>query len=360
MEHCGTFGVMSKDVCVCVIILDIKMSRMVFPRLLMILFCSSLLFLSLVFAQVDNFPARKRPELEHGLSISPLDSSSSAPVDSAPSGVHQLYGDVKVVINLDDVALEISRNEPFVLRGLVTQWRGYEKFSLDYFVEEFGESTAMTQQNNYPTVKLDADNSDRPLMELRKIVVSEGPREYDSPPMYGALTLNLKQRNKIWRDIYLPASLQDSEFLECLGSERLVERFLGSFFWSQVFVGAPGTGMEMHSDMIRTHVWTAQLSGEKQAVFCPPGGKPFDAFSTNVPKVSEICLWTALQPGELLFWPSNWLHQTFNSRGPSVAVSGMAIPEGALSKQFERTLSQHPHTGNALRKHVARCLKRGR
>ncbi|GMI09319.1 hypothetical protein TrVE_jg747 [Triparma verrucosa] len=291
-----------------------------------------------------------------------------------PKGNHPIYQSIKVVTKLEDVPSEVARNEPFILRELVNRWSGYKKFSLDYFVEEFGEAVASAQHNAYPTVRVDHDNFEISFAELKKLVIqSDGgdddgdgsssttkAQNHNEPPIYGALTLNLEQRNKVWGDLHLPPTLQDDDFMRCLGSKQLVDDFLGSFFWSQLFVGASGTGMEMHSDMIRTHVWTAQIEGEKQAVFCPPGSKKFDAFSTTVPHDDRgDCLWAALQPGELLFWPSTWRHQTFNSQGPSVAVSGMAVPEGDLAKLFDITISRHPmlKMKKGLAKNIHRCSK---
>ena len=358
-----------------------------FQHVLFNMCCSLLLGSSLIRAQavVDDPPvcsSNPTPAPKNGdepFSPLPADNIPNCPPVQKPSaqttrgGDHPIFQNVKVLTNLEDVPPEVARNEPFILRDLVNGWAGYKKFSLDYFVEEFGEAVASAQQNAYPTVQVAYDNFEIPFAELKaKVVERDGgggndngstkaeTHADDEPPIYGALTLNLEQRNKVWGDLHLPPTLQDDEFMQCLGTEQLVDDFLGSFFWSQIFVGASGTGMEMHSDMIRTHVWTAQIQGEKQAVFCPPGSKKFDAFSPTIPHHDKSnCLWATLQPGELLFWPSTWRHQTFNAKGPSVAVSGMAVPEGELAKLFERTISRHPmlRMKKELAKNIRRCSK---
>ncbi|GMI01874.1 hypothetical protein TrST_g10446 [Triparma strigata] len=278
---------------------------------------------------------------------------------NSPKGVHPHYGAVKVVDKIEDVTLEVSKNHPFVLRNLVNRWQGFNDsvFNLDGFAGEFGDITTMTQENNYPTVQLSDRGKERSLQELNKIVRCPAATR-EPPSIYGAASLSLEQRNKLWGNLYLPPTLQDDVFIECLG-RKLADEFLSSFFWTQIFVGVEGTGMEMHKDTIRTHVWTAQLEGEKQAVFCPPGSKKIEAFGETLSTDgSNSCLWAALQPGELLFWPSNWLHQTLNSIGPSVALSGMAVPDGELAKEFLNTIKGHPRMSKALRKKVYQCTSK--
>merc|ERR1712091_123143 len=109
-------------------------------------------------------------------------------------------------------------------------------------------------------------------------------------------------------------------------------------------MGVPGTGMELHRDNLRNHVWGIQLSGTKSFTFCDPsmahvykiaGGlgdsSPINVYDKNVrrdwPVFSESgrCYQAELHQGDLVYWPSNWLHQSQNKKGLSIALSSMNI-----------------------------------
>lgn len=99
-----------------------------------------------------------------------------------------------------------------------------------------------------------------------------------------------------------------------------------------LFVGAAGTGMQMHRDMLAANVWAVQQSGRKQFVFCPEelarvvaasdGTVLVDAFNASswsnanlpVPFDPSACRHVELSAGDLVSWPSRWLHQSLNSK----------------------------------------------
>ena len=97
-----------------------------------------------------------------------------------------------------------------------------------------------------------------------------------------------------------------------------------------------------------THNWAIQLSGVKHFVFCEPGAlsgatTEFDAFdhdldATRFESAIGRCFRVVVRPGDLIYWPSRWWHQTHNGEmgheeetpqtaAPvlSVGVSGMAV-----------------------------------
>ncbi|MCA9793195.1 MAG: cupin-like domain-containing protein [Candidatus Eremiobacteraeota bacterium] len=87
-----------------------------------------------------------------------------------------------------------------------------------------------------------------------------------------------------------------------------------------IFMGPAGSGFKMHQDVGMTSAWNVQLSGSKEWVFFPPEDTPYlyggevDAFNPDhkkFPRYAQATPWTAtVRPGELMFTPSAWWHQT--------------------------------------------------
>ena len=122
-----------------------------------------------------------------------------------------------------------------------------------------------------------------------------------------------------------------------------------------------------------THNWAIQLSGVKRFVFCEPGalsgatGNEFDAFDQNLDATrfetaTGRCFRVLLEPGDLIYWPSRWWHQTQNGEmepreGPetaapvlSVGVSGMVV-DVRKRAEFARLVKRRgapPETADCL------------
>ena len=131
-------------------------------------------------------------------------------------------------------------------------------------------------------------------------------------------------------DVPVPALHSSAPIFDCVG-EEYGRRIAHDMSWAQLFVGAGGTGMVMHTDRAHAHVSMVQLKGPKQFVFCPPGmAKPFDAFpfarsarssqtkhtdgdtGDGMEPCKPGCTSTQLNPGDLVYWPSWWWHQSHN------------------------------------------------
>jgi hypothetical protein len=124
----------------------------------------------------------------------------------------------------------------------------------------------------------------------------------------------------------------------------------------------------MHQDQLIAHVWGLQLAGRKRFVFCPESelprcvaanGATIDAFnsstwgttgesSNHVTSSTEdiagandtdafqpaACFHVSLEPGDLVYWPSRWLHQSYQE-GRSVALSSFSLSKAISAGFFE-------------------------
>ena len=112
--------------------------------------------------------------------------------------------------------------------------------------------------------------------------------------------------------------------------------------------------MAMHQDQLIAHVWGLQLAGRKRFVFCPeselprcisPNGATVNAFNSTTwnatPGVVSFsafrpaaCFHVLLEPGDLVYWPSRWLHQSYQQER-SVALSSFSLSKSISAGFFE-------------------------
>ena len=192
----------------------------------------------------------------------------------------------------------------------------------------------------------------------------------------------MKIREKLYATgIKLPNTLNDTAFLNCLGSEY-ADAFLEQLYWLHVFVGSPNSGMQLHHDDLDTHVWGIQLSGSKSFVFCDPtGGKdgrgdvyasggeqssPIDGFAVDHERfpdavASARCFHATARPGDLVYWPSRWWHQSKNNDGDvlSIALSGMHVNLRKIG-EFMHKVRGHWNIRGEFSIKVEACLRQER
>ncbi|MGE0492987.1 MAG: cupin-like domain-containing protein [Vulcanimicrobiota bacterium] len=119
----------------------------------------------------------------------------------------------------------------------------------------------------------------------------------------------------------LPELLDDFTVPEYFAEDWLAEvpeELRYQLMW--IFMGPAGSGFKMHQDVGMTSAWNVQLSGSKEWVFFAPDDTPYlyggevDAFAPDhkkFPRYARATPWMAtVAPGELMFTPSAWWHQT--------------------------------------------------
>ena len=90
-----------------------------------------------------------------------------------------------------------------------------------------------------------------------------------------------------------------------------------------VLIGNENSGMFNHADTLSTGSWQVQLAGKKKWHICPPSeaGRMYkagdvDAFAPDYEAFPEFinasCYQVTLQPGDFIFYPHNYWHQTLN------------------------------------------------
>lgn len=147
-------------------------------------------------------------------------------------------------------------------------------------------------------------------------------------------------------DVNGPSS-SDSWLYNCIGGgddpaavrEEQLDNWWGQTRWRMLLVGEENSTMFLHQDDIATATWQWQALGRKRWLICPPEAStylyaeshmsPIDGFNPDVnsyPLFAKAnCSDVIANPGDVLYYPSHWFHQTLNLDPITVGVAGRHI-----------------------------------
>jgi len=131
-----------------------------------------------------------------------------------------------------------------------------------------------------------------------------------------------------------------------------LENFHLETHWRMMIMGGGvGAGMFLHPDTLRTSSWQLQIRGRKRWHLCPGRGGPekaastycgaadIDTFDPDYSKCpsfrSATCYEGVIGPGEALYYPEDYWHQTRALDSGNAAISGTLVSpsNGALVAQ---------------------------
>lgn len=140
---------------------------------------------------------------------------------------------------------------------------------------------------------------------------------------------------------------------------NILSQFYLSTHWQMLLIGEDQAGMFNHMDTLRTASWQLQLVNRKKWHLCSPEMSPFmynpgevDMFnvdySTHPLVLNASCYEVELQPGEMLYYPADFWHQTLNIGTPSIALSSTLVTP--LNNQHVITELQKECTNGGLQR----------
>eukprot|EP01037_Dinobryon_pediforme_P029035 gene29035-32532_t len=98
-----------------------------------------------------------------------------------------------------------------------------------------------------------------------------------------------------------------------------------------------------HQDTLKTSSWQVQIAGQKKWHICPPSENGFmygagdvDFFNPNYFKYPLARNATCYQPGDFIYYPTDFWHQTLNLDTPTMALTGTLI----TSSNYELVIAQ--------------------
>ena len=113
----------------------------------------------------------------------------------------------------------------------------------------------------------------------------------------------------------------DGWMKKCIKKKALRDEYHIKTHWKIILIGRPGAGMFNHSDSLLTSSWHAHVQGDegKWWYVCGEGlGKgPYEG--------QQQCFEDLVMPGEILFYPKHYFHETQNLAMPTMTVTGTVV-----------------------------------
>ena len=164
----------------------------------------------------------------------------------------------------------------------------------------------------------------------------------------------------------LPELFEDKMWTDQCFSEGGVSTFNTNLHWKMMLIGEKDAGMFNHKDVMRMASWQVQLRGRKLWHICHPDVDLYKAGDVNTfqpdylnfPRVlNASCYQTITNPGDAMYYPRDWWHQTRNLETPSIAFSGSMVNKDCHREFSLKLLEQCNGKGNVFRASKEHCAE---
>ena len=119
-------------------------------------------------------------------------------------------------------------------------------------------------------------------------------------------------------------------------NQDIISKFMLLTHWRMLIIGEEDSGMFNHKDSLRTSSWQIQLYGRKKWHICGPDMDSFmysagtvDTFNPDYARYPEFrnatCYQFTLEPGDVVYYPKDWWHQTQNLNTPTISITGTLV-----------------------------------
>ena len=248
--------------------------------------------------------------------------------------------------------------QPFVLTGAMETWESLNKFQdLNFFIKNYPNTIV----DHYPRNL--ANPKDKPYLQPMETVMQGFIDKYEEQEKYGDPSVPFEERYKHsqyihWR-MTLPEYQKIEEMFQPLPKFMKVDEVwmkkcfpdkqddhdwpLNNFFrhahWRIIVIGEKNSSMFLHADGFETATYVTQFVGRKRWMVCSPKeGLKFgraglhdlfhpETIDLNIyPHLKTIdCTDTIVKPGEIIYYPAHWWHQTLNLDTPTISMAGRRI-----------------------------------
>jgi hypothetical protein len=262
--------------------------------------------------------------------------------------------------------------KPVILTDALDSWPARTKWNFDFFKSRYGSERVVPSiwpgDKYLKVIRFDdyiesLDNPTRPTpgfwIDLVTKLPCDAPPEVPGTPLYltGWRAFNLHP--ELLEDVELsPKFVEDwlpllpAPFRKVL--EETTKYLSGGFL-----IGPAGSIATLHADILHTHAYLAQIAGRKKCILFSPDdsdclydGK-VDPEHPDIGKFPFFRRATAyecvLEPGELLFMPSNWWHYV-TALEKSITVSYNFFNRVNFGAYIQAVLQDLPTILNGLEK----------
>lgn len=234
-------------------------------------------------------------------------------------------------------------SEPFVIRNFVSSQSVLSFFNLQNIRSLYGDLRVdyypqnMIEESSHPFfLSLDAavEQLAAPKEVFHSVDVSE-------PGSYVQLNLDLDRFRSMTQNAQLPIPrlFNDEEMWarKCFNSaDHLLSHFYLRHHWKMLLIGAEKASMFAHQDLLRASSYQIQLKGTKRWHLCsgnqsqylyhPGDVNLFQPDYAQYPKVKQAkCVEATVGPGDLIYYPGDYWHQTLNQESPTISISSTIV-----------------------------------
>jgi len=137
----------------------------------------------------------------------------------------------------------------------------------------------------------------------------------------------------------IPSRIDDKNWMDqCLITDEYKDNYAIRTHWKMILIGEKGAGMFNHKDTLRTSSWQMQVEGRKKWHLCPNTESPLlgnageiDVFQPDYdyyPNAWKLeCYRITVEPGDFIYYPKDYWHQTLALDTPTVSISGTMVDE---------------------------------
>lgn len=137
--------------------------------------------------------------------------------------------------------------------------------------------------------------------------------------------------------ISLPSILNDTFWnVGCFNSPEQSNQFHLLTHWKMLLLGEEGAGMFNHRDYLQSASYQIQVQGRKKWHLCAPTQDPFlyqdgevDMFNPDYKRFPQVlkakCYQFIVEPGDFVFYPKGYWHQTLNLDTPTISLTGTLV-----------------------------------
>ena len=235
--------------------------------------------------------------------------------------------------DLDTFRRYKDRRDPFVLQGAMDGWRN-ASLKPWTFLDDVATWFPRAVVDMYPYNMLSKTRQSPYLTRLPRAITELALPNGDptskfqrDPTAKTGRYLHLQLTPAMWvvleNQHVIPAQRHshlhnDAWLLKCLDDSDVLEEYHIKTHWKVLLAGAKGAGMFNHSDTLQTSSWHAHLAGEKWWYLC---GRPSDDPGGGRTR----CFETILQPGDILYYGTGWMHETQNLATPTITLTDTAV-----------------------------------
>jgi len=228
-----------------------------------------------------------------------------------------------------DLTKEGKAQGPFIFTDGMDEWKMTENFRGSGWSENLSKLFPKAVTDFYPYNMLSEERQSPYLTRLPKackeLMAPEEDFQFgkpkDGPAQVEGRYMHLQLTPKMWQTLekegHMPADrhdfLKNDDWLEaCMDHPEgiVAEEWNLKTHWKIILIGSKGAGMFNHSDALMTSSWHAQVLGRKWWYVCG-----------RLDNGQQVCYEDILKPGEILYYPRRWFHETQCLETPTMTIT---------------------------------------